>query len=83
MKVSMDGLRANLSREVKELRDIVDAVLSDGEYFDEEDLFNAMNDVIRTTNVLCCIYDDNTEDMNDIGDRFEVELIDGDEDEDS
>jgi hypothetical protein len=80
----MDGLRANLSREVKELRDIVEAVLSEGEYFDEEDLLDAMNDVIRTTNVLCCVYDDeNTEDMNDIGDRFGVDLIEVDDDEDA
>lgn len=76
MKVSMNGLRRNLSGDVEALRDIVKDV-ADGDYYDREDLVKAMNDVIRDSNVLNCVYSGDDPDFKDMGD-VEVEPIETD-----
>lgn len=73
MKVSMNGLRRNLSGDVETLRDLVESVLK-GEWYDREDLRNAMNDVIRDSNVLNCVYYKDNPDFTDLG-SVEVELL--------
>jgi acylphosphatase len=65
--VSLDGLRRNLSGDVNDLRDIVEAVIA-GEYYDKDDLIDAMNNVIQDSNVLNCVYDNDREDFNDMSD---------------
>lgn len=77
MKVSMNGLRRNLSRDVETLRDLVESVLK-GDWYDEEDLRNAMNDVIRDSNVLNCVYNKGDPDFTDMGD-VEVEPLEEEE----
>lgn len=73
MKVSMNGLRRNLSSDVQTLRDQVEAVLK-GDWCDWDDLRDAMNDVIRTSNVLNCVYQKGDPDFTDMGD-VEVDLL--------
>ena len=75
MKFSMDGFRKNIAGEVAELKDLVEAVLA-GEFYDNEDLQDAMNDVICSVNALACVYDDENELFNDLGDAIEIEIID-------
>ena len=67
MKVSMNGLRRNLSGDVNRLKDMVSSVLS-GDAYDEEDLKEAMNEVITQSNVLNCVYHDGDDDFSDMGD---------------
>lgn len=55
MKFSMNGFRHHLSNDVKSLRDIVQQMRSD-EYFDEEELYEAVNQVITHSNVVNCVY---------------------------
>lgn len=73
MKVSMNGLRRNLSSDVQTLRDQVEAVLK-GDWCDWDDLRDAMNDVIRISNVLNCVYNKDDPDFSDMG-EVEVELL--------
>ncbi|NIC05216.1 hypothetical protein [Billgrantia bachuensis] len=73
MKVSMNGLRRNLSGDVETLRDLVESVLK-GEWYDGEDLRNAMNDVIRDSNVLNCVFSKDDPDFTDLS-SVEVELL--------
>lgn len=73
MKVSMNGLRRNLSSDVQALREQVEAVIN-GDWYDGEDLRDAMNDVIRDSNVLNCVYNKNDPDFIDMG-EVEVKLL--------
>ena len=73
MKVSMDGLRSNLSSDIEKLREVAEAILKD-EWFDKEDFEDAMNDVITSSNVLNCIYDNDNESFSDMG-HVEVERL--------
>lgn len=66
MKVSMNGLRKNLSRDIDTLREIVLLILQD-EWYDKNELIEAMNDVIQDSNVLNCVYTDDPE-FSDISD---------------
>ena len=73
MKFSMNGFRLRLSEDVKGLRDIVKNVVS-GEFFDEEELINAMNSVIRYSNSLNCVYRNDDPDFVDMSD-LEIEHL--------
>ena len=55
MQFSMNGFRHQLSNDVKSLRDIVQQMRGD-EYFDEEELYEAVNQVITHSNVVNCVY---------------------------
>ena len=74
MKFSMDGFRRNLSSDVRELRDIVKCIVA-GEYYDEDDLISAMNEIIISSNVINCVSDSDNDLFNDMSD-VEVEHID-------
>lgn len=73
MKVSMNGLRQSLSDDVGELRDIIQAVISD-ECYDKGDLINAVNQVIRDSNVMNCVYMKDDPDFTDMS-EVEVDLL--------
>lgn len=75
-KVSMNGLRRILSRDVETLRDIVQEVVS-GDCYDRDDLVEAMNQVITGSNVLNCVYYGDDPDFKDMGD-VEIEPIETD-----
>ena len=60
MKVSMNGLRKNLSRDIDTLREIVLLILQD-EWYDKDELIEAVNDIIQDSNVLNCVNTDDPE----------------------
>ena len=74
MQVSMNGFRRNLSGNVKELREVTQAIIKD-DWYEKEDLITAVNQVIRDSNVLNCIYYKDDPDFSEMGD-VEVELLD-------
>ena len=78
MKISMNGLRRNMSGNVESLRDAVQAVVSGGHY-DKQELVEAMNQVISASNILNCCYDENDPDFADMGD-IQVDFIEDDDD---
>lgn len=55
MQFSMNGFRHQLSNDVKSLRDVVE-LIKNGETYDEEELFEAVNQVITHSNVVNCVY---------------------------
>ncbi|TFH84947.1 hypothetical protein EQG41_19695 [Billgrantia azerbaijanica] len=73
MKVSMNGLRRNLSGDVQELRDVAASIIND-DWYDKADLVRAVNAIIQHSNVLNCIYVANDPDFTDMGD-LEVEPL--------
>lgn len=65
LSVSMDGLRSNLTNDLRKLRDIVKSI-SDGENFDSRELVEYTDLVIQWSNSLNCIFIDSDENFNDI-----------------
>lgn len=76
MKVSMDGLRLNLSRDIEALKNIVIEVLS-GDY-NKEQFIECLNDVIQDSNMLNCVYSETEEAFKDMSD-VHVEYIETEE----
>lgn len=61
MKFSMNGYRRNLSNDIEVLRDIVQEIVR-GNYYDNSELIEAMDDVIRLSNAVNCVhYGDDTD----------------------
>lgn len=77
MKFSMNGFRRQLSGDIAELRNLVDAQ-SNGAFIDEEELIKITNDLITKSNVLNCAYSDDDPDFSDLSD-VEVEHIETEE----
>lgn len=73
MNFSMNGFRRQLSGDVSNLRDMVENVAF-GDWFDREDLINAMNQVITHSNVINCVYCKDDPDFSDLSD-IEIEHI--------
>ncbi|WP_277810642.1 hypothetical protein [Chromohalobacter canadensis] len=74
MKVSMNGLRRNISGDAQELRDVATSIVND-DWYDKADLVQAVNAIIQHSNVLNCIYSSNDPDFTDMSD-LEVKLLD-------
>ena len=72
MKVSFDGARRNISREQKQVVDLV-KILKDQCNIDDldlEGLKEAVDQVSASINVMNCFYDDENEDFNDLSDKI-------------
>lgn len=74
MKVSMNGFRKNLSGDVEKLRELIKEVINDENWYDKQDLVDAMNQVIIHSNVLNCIFVEGDEDFSDLS-HIELELL--------
>lgn len=55
MNFSMNGFRRSLSADVSHLRDVAKDII-DGNHYDDEDLIDAVNDLICSSNGLNCVY---------------------------
>lgn len=73
MKFSMNGFRRQLSNDVSKLSELVEDVLR-GDHYDEDDLVEAMNDVITHSNLINCVYSEGDEHFDDMS-ELEVEHI--------
>lgn len=73
MRFSMNGFRQQLSNDVKELKDIVESIVS-GSFYENEELVSAANDLIRHSNVINCVYDNENPDFSEMSD-IEVDHI--------
>jgi hypothetical protein len=64
----MNGFRRNLSNDVEALREIVSSIVLDEDY-EKRDLVDAMNEIIKSSNVINCVYsedDPNFIDMSNV-----------------
>jgi len=67
LKVSMDGLRRNLSNATKDLMEELAEVIKEND-IECDDLLKKMNEVRGMVGMMNCVYDpDNSDDMNEIG----------------
>lgn len=73
MKFSMNGFRRQLSNDVESLREVTERI-KEGEWYDPEELFGAVNQVITHSNVVNCVYYKGDPDFKDMSD-LEVEHI--------
>ncbi len=73
MKFSMNGFRRQLSNDVATLSEIITTVLN-SDYYDDEDLIEAMNQVITHSNVVNCAYNNDDPDFSDMSD-LEIDHI--------
>lgn len=73
MKFSMNGFRSQLSGDTQDLRYIAKTIIND-EWYSKEDLAEAVNAIIRHSNVLNCVFQPNDPDFTDMSD-LEVEHI--------
>jgi hypothetical protein len=73
MKFSMNGFRRQLSGSCNQLKDIAQRILND-DFYDDEDLVEAVNEIITHSNVLNCVYLDSDENFTDMS-GIEVEHI--------
>ncbi len=80
MKVSMNGLRKSLCRDVHSLRDEIVGVLND-DHYEKDDLTDAMNSVICAVNTFNSVYSEDDEDFQELSNSFDVPLINHETDE--
>lgn len=73
MKFSMNGFRRQLSGDIETLRDITKDAMN-GEFYDKEDLVEAINQIITHSNVLNCVYQKGDPEFIDMSD-LEVEHL--------
>ena len=69
MKFSMNGFRRQLSEDCENLKQVVEQQMA-GALFDEQDLIDAVNQIITHSNVINCVFDKERPectDMSDIG----------------
>ncbi len=71
--ISMNGFRENLSTDIKELRSLIDNVINDN-YFDRDELAEAMNAVICASNGLNCVSMEGDDTFTDIS-HIELSII--------
>ena len=74
MKFSMNGFRRQLSGDCEELKRVVEAVLSEEYHYHKEDLVEAVNNLIRHSNVINCVFIKDDPDFTDMS-AIEVEHI--------
>jgi len=79
MKFSMNGFRRNLSNNVQELRDIVEKILSD-DFYEDDDLERCMNELICNSNGLNCVYVKDDPEFVEMG-HLHVKCLNDDDDE--
>jgi len=75
MKVCMNGFRGSLTRDVNSLKHMIETIIDKTfhEYYDNDELVDAMNQVISGSNILNCIHnkdDDDFADMSDVRIEF-------------
>lgn len=69
----MNGFRQQLSNDISDLRDLVESVIK-MEFYDTEELVDAMNRVITHSNVVNCVYSNDDPDFSDMN-ELEIEHL--------
>lgn len=75
IKVSGDGMRQNQTRDLNRLREAIVCVLGELYNDDKQELIESFDQVACNQNSFNCMYSDDDENFNDIGDQYEIELI--------
>lgn len=73
MKFSMNGFRRQLSTDTEALRDIARDILN-GNFYEKEDLVEAVNGIITHSNVINCLFSKDDPEFTEMSD-IEVEHL--------
>lgn len=73
MKFSMNGFRRQLSNDVDSLREVAERI-KNGDWYDPEELYEAVNQVITHSNVINCVSIPDDPEFKDMSD-MEVQHI--------
>lgn len=76
MKVSVDGLRKNMTRDINQLFRVLEGVIDMGlPYDDRKELVKAFNQVAQDIGCFNCVYSEETEDFSDLGNSLTVNFF--------
>lgn len=75
MKVSVDGMRRNMTDDLTRLREAILSITDNLYQDDKQEIIDSFDQVACNQNSFNCMYDDENPLFNDLGDSCEVELI--------
>ena len=76
MRVSVDGMRRNMTADINWLREAITSVIDELDTDDKQEIIDSFNKVACNQNSFNCMYDDENDDFNDMGDQLEINLLD-------
>lgn len=76
MRVSVDGMRRNMTADINRLREAITSVIDELDDYDKQKIIESFDQVACNQNSFNCMYDDEDEDCNDLGDQLKIELLD-------
>jgi hypothetical protein len=75
MKVSVDGMRRNMTDDLTRLREAILSITDNLYQDDKQEIIDSFDQVACNQNSFNCLYDDENPLFNDLSDSCEVELI--------
>ena len=75
MKVSVDGMRRNMTADINWLREAITSVIDELGDNDKQEIIDSFDQVACNQNSFNCMYDDENDDFNDMGDQLEIKLL--------
>ena len=72
---SIDGMRKNMSKDLSRLRETITAISDELYPDDKQEIIASFDQVACNQNAFNGVYDENNPLFNNLGDRFDVELI--------
>lgn len=75
MKVSVDGMRRNMTDDLTRLREAILSIIDYLYQDDKQEIIDSFDQVACNQNSFNCMYDDENPLFNDLGDSCEVDLI--------
>ncbi|KTG21983.1 hypothetical protein AUR67_00455 [Pseudoalteromonas sp. XI10] len=75
MKVSVDGMRRNMTDDLTRLREAILSITDNLYQDDKQEIIDSFDQVACNQNSFNCMYDDENPSFNDLRDSCEVELI--------
>lgn len=76
MRVSVDGMRRNMTADINRLREAITSIIDELDADDKQEIIDSFDSVACNQNGFNCMYDDENDDFNDMGDKLEIELLD-------
>lgn len=75
MKVNIDGLRRSATARMNKLAETLETILTDLHEGEVEEVVDAYNEAAMMIGLLNLVYDDSTDDLNDLSGEIEVKRL--------
>ena len=76
MRVSVDGMRRNMTADINWLREAITSVIDELEDNDKQEIIDSFDQVACNQNSFNCMYGDENPLFNDMGEQLEIQLLD-------